>query len=253
MSTKAHRSSPDATPLAAGPADATKAKGRPGVEAAHAVRRIGPRTLAALVGLRTRESLPAKAASAEFAALVSSPEEVLIVDVRGSDRPRWGWIPGALNVPSNLVTREYLASLAQPGSPAAGKKIVVFHCLHSKHRAVWASTTCLSIWQDLPRPAEGEPARPVICLLQGGFKAWLEAFLNEPDLTTVTNGVPSAMLARMHSAKPWQADKRALRAKEGAARERKGSSVMAAVRAGRPAFAGRDEKPDEADGDDSEN
>lgn len=133
--------------------------------------------------------------------------DVVVIDVRGSDRAKYGWIPGSINMRSETAAPQTLQALVAPDSgPCAGKRAIVFHCLHSKHRAVFASGMCLKLFNDLRQSgaAPGADALPTVYLLHGGFRVWLDTFALAPRPEDFMEGVPQEMIIKQRRGKPWQ-------------------------------------------------
>jgi rhodanese-related sulfurtransferase len=160
------------------------------------VRKITARQLACVLGM-----LDPSGADGDTASVIPLP--IVVVDVRGSDRPRYGWIPGSVNMPSDTLTPKILSGIADQGSAAFGCGAVVFHCLHSRHRAVWASTQVLQAWRSSPVSTP----RPVVYLLEDGFKGWLETWKKRRDIARFAEGIPASRLALVLSARPWRVDR----------------------------------------------
>lgn len=150
--------------------------------------------------------------------LAREPADIAVIDVRGSDRPQWGWIPTAIHSSSTTLTRQTLASLIlDPAGPAYGKKAVVFHCLHSQHRAVWAADECLRLLRQhfvktASSMAVAAVPHPRVYLLHGGFREWLDTWKNHAAFERAIAGTPPEKLDRMRAVAGWKLDRERARA-----------------------------------------
>ena len=135
-----------------------------------------------------------------------TPATFLVVDVRGSDRARYGWIEGSVNLPVDKLDRAALVALCHRAA-ADGKRALVLHCLHSKHRAVFTLHELQRVVAGAKLRGEacgdaGVGAWPQLLLLHGGFSAWLARWaLPAPELCV---GTPSEKIAAARRGKPWQ-------------------------------------------------
>jgi len=96
---------------------------------------------------------------------------LLVLDVRDDDCGG-GSVAGAVHQPDGTWDVEAVAQLA------AGKRTVVLHCMESARRGPRCARRLHEYWaaEDADAGGAPAPARPRICVLQGGADLWVRRF-----------------------------------------------------------------------------
>lgn len=98
--------------------------------------RISPESLAVACGMWNGSYGPQQPSVPS--ALQHLPHtSIAIIDVRGSDLPKWGRIPCSVNVPCAFISTASLLALCAAAAQL-NIRALVFHCLHSRNRAVFS-------------------------------------------------------------------------------------------------------------------
>ncbi|KAL2919235.1 Cdc25 phosphatase Ibp1 [Polyrhizophydium stewartii] len=113
----------------------------------------------------------------ELLALISDPakkpgRDYLVVDVRGDDYAG-GHIPGARNVPSNVLLENPDQQLQELG----GVPVLFFHCALSQVRG----PKCANRYAEALARA-GRSGTQQVKVLRGGFEQWQARFRGDPKL-----------------------------------------------------------------------
>eukprot|EP00759_Apiculatamorpha_spiralis_P040142 PhF_6_TR38768/c0_g1_i1/m.58042/K18065/CDC25; Cdc25 family phosphatase len=102
--------------------------------------------------------------------------DILVVDVRGTDRELEGWIPTSYHFPSPSITPKSMKEFISLDN-VKNCKLLVFHCRHTRHRGPHAAHMCLRVLGASPAGP-----KPIVAVLEGGYFKWVEQFLDNDGM-----------------------------------------------------------------------